>query len=103
VKQFLIAAALVPLLAVPAFAGCSEDFMAQSKAIPPLQSARLKSLMAPQAEKCAAHKSLIDAYAKLGDLYKTCQADLRFSDADLQDFQNTIGDEQKSYAEECGS
>jgi hypothetical protein len=39
----------------------------------------------------------------MGDLYKTCQADLRFSDADLQDFQNTIGDEQKSYAEECGS
>ncbi|MGK9235180.1 hypothetical protein KXS07_26205 [Inquilinus limosus] len=102
-KQFVLAAALVPLLALPAFAGCSEDFMAQSKVIPPLQSARLKSLMAPQAEKCAAHKSLIDAYVKLGDLYKTCQAELMFSDSDLKDFQQTVGEEQKSYAGECGA
>jgi len=103
VKQFLFAAALVPLLAVPAFAGCNEDFMAQTKAIPPLQSARLKSLMAPQAEKCAAHKSLVEAYVKLGDLYKTCQADLGLRDSDLQEHQQMTTDEQKSYAEECGS
>ena len=102
-KQFFLAAALLPLLAMPAFAGCNEDFTAQTKAIPPLQSARLKSLMAPQAEKCAAHKALVDAYVKLGDLYKSCQADLHLRDSDLQDHQQMTADEQKSYAEECGS
>ncbi|WP_343713810.1 hypothetical protein [Inquilinus sp.] len=103
VKQFVFAAALLPLLAVPAFAGCNEDFTAQTKAIPPLQSARLSSLAAPQAEKCAAHKKMIDAYVKLGDIYKTCQSDLRLRDSDLQDHQQMVTEEQKSYAEECGA
>ncbi|OWJ65816.1 hypothetical protein BWR60_17410 [Inquilinus limosus] len=102
VKQFLLAAAAVPLLAVPAFAGCNEDFMAQTKAIPPLQSARLSSLAAPQAEKCAAHKKLVDAYVKLGDIYKTCQAELRLQESDLQDHQQIVTDEQQSYAQDCG-
>lgn len=103
VKQFLLAAAVVPLLAVPAFAGCNEDFMAQTKAVSALQSARLSSLAAPQAEKCAAHKQLVDAYVKLGDIYKTCQAELRLRDSDLQDHQQIVTDEQKSYAEDCGA
>jgi hypothetical protein len=103
VKQFLLAAALLPLLAVPAFAGCNEDFMAQTKAVSALQSARLKSLAAPQAEKCAAHKGLVDGYVKLGDIYKTCQSELRLRDSDLQDHQQIVTEEQQSYAAECGA
>lgn len=102
-KQFVLAAALLPLLAVPAIAGCNEDFMAQTKAIAPLQSARLSSLAAPQAEKCAAHKTLIDAYVKLGEIYKTCQSDLRLRDSDLQEHQQIVTDEQQSYAQDCGA
>jgi hypothetical protein len=102
VKSFVLAALLTPLLALPAFAGCTEDFQAQTSRIPALQSAWLAKMGAPQAEKCAAHKDLVDAYVKLGALYKSCQTELQLRDADIQEQQQAATDEQTSYAADCG-
>lgn len=100
-KRILLALAAIPLFASPAFAGCYEDFMTQTKAIPPLQTARLRALMGPQDEKCKAHRAQIDAYAKLSDLYQRCQKDLQFPDNVVQEQKDLVADEEKSYAEEC--
>jgi hypothetical protein len=102
VKPLILAVVLTPLLAVPAFAGCTEDFQAQTDAIPPLQSAYMLKLGAPQAEKCAASKTLLDAYAKLDALYKTCKSELKLTDSLIQQQDDVVADQQKSYAGECG-
>ena len=101
-KSLILAAMMVPLLALPAFADCTADFTAQTSKIPALQSASLFKMGAPPAEKCAAQKDLLDGYIRLSEIYKTCQAELKIPDSDIKDQDQVITDQQKSYVEDCG-
>lgn len=100
-KRLILAAVLTPLLTAPAFASCADDFQAQTDAIPSLQSAYMLKMGAPEAERCAASKALLDAYTKLGALYKTCKSELKLTDSLIQQQDEVVADQQKSYAGEC--
>jgi hypothetical protein len=104
VKRIVLAAAIAVLAASPAFAGCTEDAQAQAQKVTTLSQGLMAKLQAqaPQAEQCPAMKEVMDETQKLVGMYKGCQADLKLTDAQLQQLDQQVATGQQGYSAQCG-
>ncbi|OWJ65315.1 hypothetical protein [Inquilinus limosus] len=101
-KRILLAAAIATLAASPAFAGCVEDAQAQAQKVQTLSQGLMSKAQAPQAEQCSAMKEVMDETQKLVGLYKGCQADLKLTDAQIQQLDQQVATGQQGYSAQCG-
>ena len=95
-KRILLAAAVASLMVSPAFAGCVEDAQAQAQKVQGLTQALMGKAQAAPAEQCAPMKEVMDETAKLVELYKGCQADLKLTDAQLQQLDQQVATGQQA-------
>lgn len=101
-KRIVFAAAVAALAASPAFAGCVEDAQAQAQKVAQLSQTLMGKAQAPQAEQCPAMKEVMDETQKLVDLYKGCQADLKLTDAQIQQLDQQVTTGKQGYSAQCG-
>ena len=101
-KRIVFAAVIATLAAPPAFAGCMEDAQTQAQKVMTLSQALAGKAQASKDEQCSAMKDVMAETKKLSALYKTCQSDLKLTDAQLQqiDQQTATGDQ--AYTAQCG-